>query len=83
MRMAESKIFRHQSGLIQAVRSDLEDVLEATRLMVEKVKSDPPPRESLHPVDPGIYSLSSTEHPSLTEVVSLPGNLALRLSSKR
>lgn len=73
--MSEPKIFRHQSGLMQAVKNDLEEVLEATMVMVEKVKSDPPPKESLHPVDPGLYSLNSKsgEHPGLVEqVIILP-----------
>jgi len=81
--MAESKIFRHQSGLMQAVKSDLEDVLEATMAMVEKVKSDPPPKDTLHPVDPGLYSLSGMTHPTLTEVVNLPSNLNPKRSPKR
>jgi hypothetical protein len=72
--MAEPKIFRHQSGLMQAVKSDLEGVLEATLAVVEKVKSDPPPKGSLHPVGPGFYALTSEnkEHPGLIETVILP-----------
>lgn len=72
--MVESKIFRHQSGLIQAVKSDLEEVLEATVVMVEKVKSDPPPKGSLHPVDPGLYSFTSENlgHPGLVEQIIFP-----------
>lgn len=72
--MTQSKIFRHQSGLMQAVQADLEEVLEATVVMVEKVKSDPPPKESLHPVDPGLYSLNSAngEHPGLVEQIIFP-----------
>lgn len=71
--MSESKIFRYQSGLMRAVKSDLKEVLEATMVMVDKVKSDPPPKESLHPVDPGLYSLTSAsgEHPGLVEEVIL------------
>lgn len=75
MDRSKSKIFRHQSGLIQAVQTDLDVVLEATRAVVEKVKSDPPPKESLHPVDPGLYKLNSSdsgEHPGLIETVVLP-----------
>jgi hypothetical protein len=70
-----SKIFRHQSGLIQAVQADLDGVLEDTKVVVEKVKSDPPPKESLRPVDLGLYSLTSAnsgEHPGLIEFVNLP-----------
>lgn len=73
--MSQQKIFRHQSGLIQAVKTDLDQVLEDTIVMVEKVKSDPPPKESLHPVDPGLYKLTSAEsgeHPGLIETVILP-----------
>ena len=72
--MSHSKIFSHQSGLMQAVRADLEGVLEATKIVVEKVKSDPPPKGSLYPVDPGLYSLTSESvgHPGLIEQVSLP-----------
>lgn len=81
--MSESKIFRHQSGLMQAVKNDLVEVLEATLVMVEKVKSDPPPKESLHPVDPGLYSLSGLDRPELTERVILSGNLGLRPPTKR
>jgi hypothetical protein len=56
------KIFRQQSGLMQAVKNDLEEILEATMVMVERVKSDPPPKGSLHLVTPGPYlSASSTE----------------------
>ena len=72
MNRPTSKIFRHQSGQMQAVQTDLDVVLEATLAVVEKVKSDPPPKESLHPVDQGIYKLSSEEskgHPGFTETV--------------
>jgi hypothetical protein len=58
MDRSKPKIFRHQSGLIQAVQAELEEVLEGTKVMVEKVKSDPPPKESLHPVDPGFYKIT-------------------------
>lgn len=72
--MTQSKIFSHQSGLMQAVKDDLKEVLESTVAMIEKVKSDPPPKESLHPVDPGLYSLTSKsgEHPGLVEHVFSP-----------
>jgi len=69
------KIFRHQSGLMQSVKAELDGVLEATIAVVEKVKSDPPPKESLHPVDPGLYKLTSAdsgEHPGLIETVVIP-----------
>jgi hypothetical protein len=71
--MPEPKIFRHQSGLMQAVKTDLDEVLEATVVMVEKVRSDPPPKESLHPVDPGLYSVNHLDnigHPGLVETVT-------------
>jgi hypothetical protein len=58
MNRSTPKIFRQQSGLMQAVKSDLEEVLKATVVMVEKVKSDPPPKGSLHPVEPGQYSIT-------------------------
>jgi hypothetical protein len=72
--VTKSKIFKHQSGLMQAVRDDLKEVLEATVVMVEKVKSDPPPKESLYPVDPGLYSFTSKNlgHPGLVEQVIFP-----------
>jgi hypothetical protein len=77
MDRSQPKIFRHQSGLIQSVQAELDGVLEATIAVVEKVKSDPPPKESLHPVDPGLYKLTSAdsdEHPGLIETVIFPKN---------
>lgn len=67
------KIFRQQFGLMQAVKSDLEEILEATVVMVERVKSDPPPKESLLPVELGQYSITpSTEngHSGLVDQVT-------------
>lgn len=74
MDRSQPKIFRHQSGLIQAVQAELEEVLEGTKVMVEKVKSDPPPKESLHPVDPGFYKLlpGLDGNPELIDKVTLP-----------
>lgn len=77
MDQSQPKIFRHQSGQIQAVKTDLDKVLEDTIAVVEKVKSDPPPKESLYPVDPGLYKLTSADsgqHPGLIETVVFPSN---------
>lgn len=47
MSSASLKMFTKQSGQMQAVREELQEVLVATQEVVEKIKSDPPP--SLHP----------------------------------
>ena len=71
--MSESKIFKRQSGIIQAVKDDLEEVLEATMSMVEQVENPPLREETKPPVDPGLYRLSGSDHPELTEVIDLSG----------
>ena len=70
----KSKIFNHQSGIMGAVKSDLEEILEGTLVIVAKVKSDPPPKGSLYPVDPGLYTVTSENgsNPSLIDKVNLP-----------
>jgi hypothetical protein len=71
--MPNPKIFKHQSGLMQAVQADLKEVLKATVVMVEKVKSDPPPKGSLYPVDPGFYSIAfDSTNPGLVEQIAYP-----------
>jgi hypothetical protein len=66
------KFFKHQSGEVHAVQAELNQVLESTRVLAERVKSDPPPKESLFPID-GTYLLSSSSgiHPGLIEKVDL------------
>lgn len=76
-----NKFFKHQSGQIHAVQLEMNQVLEATKIMVEKVKSDPPPRESLHPIDQeaGFYRVVSgkSDHPELIDEIILPRNKGL------
>jgi hypothetical protein len=51
---SSAKMFIKQSGQMQAVREELQEVLVATQEVVEKIRSDPPP--SLHPH--GFYQVS-------------------------
>lgn len=55
------KLFKRQSGQMRAVKAEADEILEVTKAVVERVKSDPPPpltRPKL-PSDAGVYKVTT------------------------
>jgi hypothetical protein len=70
MAQTAPKLFRRESGQIQAVTEESKQILEITKAFVDKVKSDPPPalKKNLPP-GAGLYKATPlAEH----VVVPLP-----------
>jgi len=72
------KLFRRESGEMQAVTRESRRILEITKKVIEKVKSDPPPglKKALPP-GAGLYK--ATPDP---ETIKLPVQAAAPVSTK-
>jgi len=68
------KFFKRQSGQIKAVREEVQAILDATRQVVEKVKSDPPPPALSQKGNPeaGTYSMVSGEVKDEEVIIDVP-----------
>lgn len=56
------KLFKRQSGQMQAVKEEAREILEATKAVAEKVKSDPPPPLKRLPAGAGSYSVVANKN---------------------
>lgn len=72
MSQGAPKFFKRQSGQMKAVADDVQEILEATKQLSEKVKTEPPPPPVVTkrvPPGSGVYKMVIPTRPPRVEKV--------------
>lgn len=73
--MGDDDLFRRESGQFQAVCSEVQEILTATKVVIEKIKTDPPPPIAKRLAGAGYYQMAGRAAP-VEQIRTAPGGAA-------
>lgn len=73
--MDEDDLFRRESGQFRAVCSEVREILNVTKVVIDKIKTDPPPPIARRLAGAGYYQLTGRAAP-VEQIRTSPGGAA-------